>query len=138
MKSFKNIFIFSILTLALFSCKKEEEPVVEESVNEMPTIEIVTPENHQNYMIGDTIHIMAHFEDDRELASYHVYIADEDGDAVTGFTFDDAENLDEDHHHYMKDIIIPDTAPMVFWIHFDLIDSDGEEAEHVKLMQHAM
>jgi len=142
MKSFKTIFIFSILTLALFSCKKEEDPIEETTetseTNAAPTIEIDTPDNHQSYSIGDTINIVAHFEDDKMLASYHVYIADEEGNTVNGFIFDDADDLDEDHHHYMKNIIIPDTAPMMFWIHFDLTDSDGEEAEHLKLMQHAM
>lgn len=125
---YSSAIVLALSLTSLTSCKKDKEN---------PTITINTPSNHQEFTWGTELHIEATFEDDRELASYHVYIGNEAGEHAHEFELEFSGNITGDSFDFHEHYVIPNAIDMVYYLHFVVKDAEGKESTE-KLMLHFM
>jgi|GEM_PF-3394690 hypothetical protein len=70
-------YIFSVLFFISTSCKKDED-------TELPSINIIMPENNQSYSVLDTIWIKAKVSDNYNVSSVKYGVTDKDANVVLG------------------------------------------------------
>lgn len=127
MKKLSFLF-FTTTILSLTSCKKDKEN---------PVITVNSPENHSDQMLGGTMSVNAIFTDDIELSEYHVHIGDIDGNHVMEFMYEDHSSITGSSHEFTDVINIPDSIGMVYYLHFEVTDTEGKETNE-RIMLHFM
>lgn len=65
-----SILLISVVT---FSCSKDDEDL------KKPVIELISPQDHDEFHPGENIHFEASFSDDTELSEYKIDIHFDDG-----------------------------------------------------------
>ncbi|TCO09835.1 DUF4625 domain-containing protein [Natronoflexus pectinivorans] len=97
MKKLKYI-LPAILALGLFAACSDDDDVDTTA----PVIEIISPEDHEEFHPGETIHLHAIITDDTELASWKIDIH-YNSDGHTHSQVITLKHGDHDHHHGEKE-----------------------------------
>ena len=114
--------------MALFSCNKDKSA---------PTVLIVQPEAHTNFSTGDMIHIEATFEDDKELASYSIFMGDENGNHASDFHYMESSSISGKSFEFHEHTMVPDSIGMVYYLHFQVTDAEDKTTSE-SVMLHFM
>lgn len=122
----KNLITIIIAVFTLSSCKKDE-------MN--PVISITSPENQSEIHWGSLIDVNASFSDDRELASYHIHIGNEEGEHVHDFPWEAEENISGKEYAYQGQISIPDSIEAIYYLHFEVTDAEGKTSTDKLMLQ---
>ena len=126
LKSIIALTLGITLTFGLTACKKDKEK---------PTVSVSEPVEHSTFKWGETVHIDAEFADDRDLKHYHVFIGDMAGNHNHDFDFMKSEDISGESYHFHKHFVVPDTAPEMAWVHFEVKDAEDKVTE-LKWMLH--
>lgn len=112
-KYFLSICGVLLISALIVSCSKDDEDT------KKPEIELISPQNHDEFHPGDNIHFEARFSDDTELSEYKIDIHFDDGH--------DHKSHKHDGHewHYTYTATLSGKNQMV---HHDI--SIPEDAEH--------
>ena len=119
----KTIYITSIIAMVAVgftSCKKDKED---------PVITVNTPANHSHFSWGETINATATFSDDRELANYHIHIADADGNHVSIWDYEDEADISGKTYEWSGSTTVPDSVPDMLYLDFMVTDAESKVTE---------
>jgi len=116
------------LLASLSSCKKDKEN---------PEITINEPANHSEHLWGEEVHVEVTFSDDRDLKSFHIFIATETGAETPEFVVDFAENISGKSYDFHEHFVVPDSVGSVYYLHFSVTDAEDKTTTD-KLMLHFM
>lgn len=111
------LVVFALVTLN--SCKKDKEN---------PTTIISQPINHSTHAIGSEVHLVASFEDDQALRSYHIYMRNVSGDHMPEFDLEFEADITGKTFDFHEHFIVPTGISSVYYLHFEVIDEDGKIA----------
>ncbi len=128
-KTMKLMTFFAAIALvaATFtSCKKDKEN---------PVITITSPDEHSDYKWGDKVHMDADITDDRNLKHLHAFVGDADGNHMHNFDLMVSEDISGESYHFHEHFVVPDSAPAVAWVYFEVKDAEDKLTE-MKWMLH--
>ena len=128
MKLIIKLSMIAMLLVVVTSCKKDKES---------PSIVISEPANHSEHMMGSEIHIEAVFSDDRDLASYKVYIGTEEGALTPEFDVQYNGTISGKVYEFHEYFMVPTSIEMVYYLHFEVTDAEGKSTTE-KVMLHFM
>ena len=128
MRSLKSIpFLFLIGLLVLTGCQEEDK--------ENPRVTVLSPAVSSNYHFGDEVHVEALFEDDKELASYTMWVGDINGDPIPGFSFEEEGGASGKSQTVHSVVILPDSLDTSLWfLHYTLMDAAGKTGSTFHLL----
>lgn len=103
----KKIAILSIAALSFIACNNDDNSSLDQ---EKPTVEIITPTDHQEYEPGDNINIQALLTDNESLASYKIEIHSAGDGHTHSHSVSSADDHDQVEFHYEADYEINGTT----------------------------
>ena len=111
-----NYKLLLFCVFGLFSCSK---------FNKNPSISKIRPIEHTHFSAGSTIEIKALFKDNEQLASYTCRIGDANGNSLLDFAWEESSSLSGKKFNLSTSAQIPKEIDGVFYIIFQVIDTDG-------------
>jgi len=124
----KLLAIVLIASISMMACKKDKEN---------PTIMVLEPLAGAECTWGSELHAECIFKDDRELASYHVFVGDEVGVVVPAFLFDYSGTTSGSSFTFHEHMIIPDSCETMYYLHFEITDAKDKTTSD-KIMFYCM
>ncbi len=123
----KNTFFFALLlSIILMSCNKEKGA---------PTIKIESPNAHSTHKWGETVHIEAMFEDEKELKDYTVFVGNEAGELLPIMDFNVTGTTTGASFEFHDHLIVPTDAPNEAYVHFSVTNKANQTTKS-KVMIH--
>lgn len=114
------------LGLTITSCTNDTEA---------PSVNFISPANHSNHEMGDELHIKAIFTDNEALASYKLYMGDEEGNPTHDFHFEEEQSIEGTSHEIHTHTDIPSDLAEIYYLHYTVEDAEGNSVSE-KIMLH--
>jgi hypothetical protein len=133
MKTRNILGLIALASLSFTSCSEDE--VLDQAA---PTITITSPENHEHFDMGMSFVVDATFEDDLELASFHVHLGDQEGNHTHDLEYEVSGNLTGTSYHLVDTVQIPDSLGMMYWLHFDVTDAESKTSSEMVMLHFDM
>lgn len=130
MKTRNIVAIATAFTLGLISCSDKADTTA-------PTISVTAPAAHSHYDMGTEFSIDATFEDEN-LSYFHVHLGDESGNHVHELDYEATGNITGTSYHFTDTVQIPDSLGMMYWLHFEVVDTESNESKESVMIHFEM
>lgn len=113
------------LATVMASCKKDEEA---------PTIEVLAPSDPAELTPGTDVHTEIEFTDNEALASYKVYITNEDGSHNHDFDFENEGKISGTSYEFHEHFDVPEDIEVGHY-HLEIEVEDQEGNSNAKTIE---